>query len=478
MGTNLLTVKQLLSATNGTFFNTDFANDKSVLDKFCTNVVIDSRNVTENSLFIPLIGENQDGHTYVEKAVNSGATMVLVQESSVEEFRSVYSAANAIIIIVKNTLTALQNAAAFYAKQFTNLKRIAITGSNGKTTAKECIASVLKQKYNVINTIGNLNSETGLPLSMFTIRKEHEVGVFEMGMNREGEISELANVFFPELAVITNIGTAHIGILGTKDNIAEQKKQIFSNFTQDNVGFVFEDENYFDFLQKDVAGSIVAYGKKSNSNIQDVADYGIFGSKITYKNTEINFPLIGSYNVNNACAAIAIAEKLGLSEGEIKKGLESIEPLFGRGEILKGNPTIIQDCYNGSFESVSASVDFFANLEWDSKKIVILGDMLELGEQAIDLHSRLLDKVLASKFDEIICIGETYSSVLENNNTKNVLVKSTAKSDDNSVLELIESLKDSVKSSDIILIKGSRGMKLERTVPMLQSFFVEGVENE
>ncbi len=478
MGTNLLTVQELLSATNGTFFNTDFANDKSVLGKFCTNVVIDSRNVTKNSLFIPLIGENQDGHNYVEKAVNSGATMVLVQESSIEEFRSVYSTTKAIIIIVKNTLTALQNAAAFYVKQFTQLKRIAITGSNGKTTAKECIANVLKQKYHVISTVGNLNSETGLPLSMFTIRKEHEVGVFEMGMNREGEISELANVFFPELAVITNIGTAHIGILGTKDNIAEQKKQIFSNFTKECVGFVFEDEKYFDFLQKDVPGTIVAYGKKSNSNIQDVADCGIFGSKIIYKNTEIKFPLIGSYNVNNACAAIAIAEKLGLSETEIKTGLESIEPLFGRGEILNGKPTIIQDCYNGSFESVSASVDFFANIEWESNKIVILGDMLELGEHSLELHTKLLDNVLKNNFDVIVCIGENYSTAANNIDTEKSIVLSTSNIDDNAVSEVIESLKEYVNSSDIILIKGSRGIKLERTVPLLQSFFVKGVENE
>ena len=265
MGTNLLTVQELLNATNGTLFNTDYAQDESVLNKFFTNVAIDSRNVTKNSLFITLIGEVQDGHKYVSQSVEKGATIVIVQKSSLSEFSHLYEdlTSKAIIIVVVNTLTALQNAAAFYVSKFPHLKRIAITGSNGKTTTKECLANVLNQEYRVVMTKGNLNSETGLPLSMFTIREEHEVGVFEMGMNRVGEITELANVFFPELAIITNVGTAHIGILGTKDNIAEQKKQIFSNFTKNSTGYVFEDESYFDFLPYGIIAPATSFCKKS-----------------------------------------------------------------------------------------------------------------------------------------------------------------------------------------------------------------------
>ncbi len=480
MGTNLLTIEELLNATNGTLFNTDFEKNESVLGKFFTSVAIDSRNSTDNSLFIPLMGEKQDGHNYVEQAVTNGATIILVQKSSLGEFSNLYEklGCKAVFIIVENTLTALQNSATFYVKKFPHLKRIAITGSNGKTTTKECVANVLKQKFNVVMTQGNLNSETGLPLSMFTIREEHEVGVFEMGMNRVGEITELANVFFPELAIITNIGTAHIGILGTKDNIAEQKKQIFSNFTKNCTGFIFEDELYFDFLQKDVPGTIIPYGKKSIKGISNITDAGILGSVIRYKNTDINFPLIGAHNVNNACAAIIIAEKLGLSEFQIQAGLESITPLFGRAQILRGEPTIIQDCYNGSFESMSASLDFFENVKWNAKKIVVLGDMLELGEKSLLLHKEILEKVFSQNFDVVVCIGEAFSTVLKEFDTSSCIVKSTKTIDDNSVFTVIESLRDIVFSSDIILIKASRGIALERTVSIFNGFFIKGAENE
>ncbi|HZK20295.1 MAG TPA: Mur ligase family protein, partial [Treponemataceae bacterium] len=243
-----------------------------------TSVVIDSNDVVAGSLFVPLLGQFQDGHIYVEAAVLKGATVVLVCSSSIEEFFSTYEKLNSLevcIIAVENTLYALQALAAAYVREFPNLIKIAITGSSGKTTTKELIASVLKQKYNLVMTEGNLNSETGLPLSVLNIRKEHEVGVFEIGMNRTDEIAELTDVLFPHIAVITNVGTSHIGILGTKDEIAQQKKQIFKNFSNDSVAFIPEHDDYASFLAENVRGKIIYYGKRQTEGVSNPRFLGI-----------------------------------------------------------------------------------------------------------------------------------------------------------------------------------------------------------
>ncbi len=471
MGENfLLTVTELLEATNGTVYG---IREKDFQNIGCTSVATDTRNVTENSLFVPLIGEKQDGHNYVQKAKELGASIIFISKSSVSTFQDVYDSVNSdgvVLILVENTLHALQKAAAMYVKKFPLLKKIAITGSNGKTTLKECVGSVLAQKYTVIMNVGNLNSETGLPLSMFTIRKEHEVGIFEMGMNRRGEIKELADVFFPDVALITNIGTAHIGILGTKDVIAEEKKQIFANFTSSSVGYVFEDDDYVDFLKQGVNGSIRTYGRKSIDGITKVQKNGLMGSFITYNDSIINFPLVGEHNVNNALGAICVGKHFNVSTSDIKKGLESVKPLFGRSEILHGKPTIIQDCYNGSYESMSASLDFFNQLDWNGGKIAILGDMLELGDKSYELHEKALNMAFTSEIDTILLVGsaftEVYNSSLYASEGKTVYC--TGKTDDDSISRFAITMNSIISDKDIILVKGSRGIRLERLIEQLQ----------
>ena len=205
-----------------------------------SSVVTDSRNVVAGSLFVPLIGEKQDGHTYIEAALTKGATAVFIAQAAYAKDPAHYDALMAAypsvaFIRVRDTLRALQDAAAAYAERFPSLVKIGVTGSSGKTTTKDMLVSTLSKKYRVVATQGNLNSETGLPLSVFTVTKEHEVGIFELGMNRKGEIAELAAVLKPDIAVITNIGTAHIGMLGSKDAIAQEKKQIFKKQTSSTL---------------------------------------------------------------------------------------------------------------------------------------------------------------------------------------------------------------------------------------------------
>ncbi|MFI3257102.1 MAG: UDP-N-acetylmuramoyl-tripeptide--D-alanyl-D-alanine ligase, partial [Spirochaetales bacterium] len=371
---------------------------------------------------------------------------------------------------VDNTLHALQKAAAYYVRKFPNLKRIAVTGSSGKTTAKECIASVLSGHYNVIMNEGNLNSETGLPLSVFKITEKHEIGIFEMGMNRHGEIKELADVFFPEVAVITNIGTAHIGIFGTQDKIAEEKKQIFSNFVNNSVGFIFEDEPYYDFLVKNHNAKFYTYGEKTTGGISSVKNKGIHGSDIEYDSVTIAFPLAGEYNVQHACAAIAVGQYFSLCAEEIKHGLESVKPLFGRTQLLEGKPTIIQDCYNGNYESMTAALGFFSSIEWQAKKILVLGDMLELGEKSKEIHKKIAEHAILSPVHIIFFIGENFFDVMQKKDIdSHKKVFYTKNIDDESLKALIFSAGDIINPQDLVLIKGSRGISLERTVQMLRN---------
>ena len=221
---SLLSGERLLAAVQGTLIGTA----KKPADICFTSVATDSRNVVSGSLFVPLIGENQDGHRYIPQGIEKGASLVFVCRENYKKDAALYEKmaadhSSVALVTVENTLHALQAAAAAYVERFPNLIRCAVTGSSGKTTTKEIAVAVLSRKFKVISNKGNLNSETGLPLSVFEIRDEHELGLFEMGMNRKNEIGEIAAVLKPEYGIVTNIGTAHIGILGSRQAIAEER---------------------------------------------------------------------------------------------------------------------------------------------------------------------------------------------------------------------------------------------------------------
>lgn len=440
------------------------------------SVATDSRNVKSNGAFFPLLGEFQDGHTFIGKAIENGATVIVADEKVWASDKDKYSPLvenKATVITVENTLYALQAAAAFYVKKFPKLIKVGITGSNGKTTTKELVSSVLETKYNVIKTEGNFNSETGLPLSVFKIRKEHEIGVFELGMNRVDEIKELANVLFPDFAIITNIGTAHIGILGTKDNIAKEKKNIFYNFNDESVGFVPENDEYVKFLQDVQKGKIFTYGEKSSSKISCVKDLGLLGTSFNYENVNINLALAGKYNFSNALSAVFLGEKLGLTAEEIKAGIEKVKPLGDRSNIIQGDFTVVKDCYNANFDSMSAALDFYGKLEVAGKKVFILGDMLELGSDSKTLHEKIGELVVKQKLDKVIFVGKemTYgyfkSVELKNKMNISLALEMVEYYDDESISKVAENIENSVEQGDLYFFKGSRGIKLERIADRL-----------
>lgn len=481
----LLSLQEILTAVDGKLI---FSDGKKSEDFFFDNVVTDSRNVKENSLFVPLVGEVQDGHIYIHQAINNGATVIFAATSWVEknlEEVAAWSHLNVFLIQVENTLSALQDSAACYVKKFPKLIRIGITGSSGKTTTKEIAASIFSQYGNVICNEGNFNSETGLPLSVFRIREEHEIGIFEMGMNRVGEMSELANVLRPQYVIITNIGTAHIGILGSRDNIAIEKKSSCKFFNENCILCVNENDDYKDFLAKGNPGKTIFYGENL-SFVKNVEDMGLEGTRFTIDNNQVNFKLYGKYNFLDALAVVALAKEIGVSSDKIAKGLESVKALFGRAQIVKNflgkeNCTLILDCYNANPDSMGEAVKFCGNLKISGNKYFLLGDMLELGESSKkdhenigllvldfvkkDLQEKNCEKIEKSKIKAIF-VGkemEYAGNILENEISLNGLVESKKylKDEGASYKKIAEYLKQNIKENDLILVKGSRGMALE-----------------
>ncbi|MGI5084775.1 UDP-N-acetylmuramoyl-tripeptide--D-alanyl-D-alanine ligase [Treponema putidum] len=475
----LMTFEELLRSTEGKLIFL------SLPSKSFSSVAIDSRKVKNNSLFIPLRGENQDGHIYIESALKKGSKFFVVDfehlKKNENNLISLCKEYGASCLAVKNNLKALQDAAGYYLKKFPNLYKIGITGSSGKTTTKEILASIYSQKYNTIWTKGNLNSETGLPLSIFDVRPEHEAGIFELGMNRRGEIAEITKVLLPNAAIITNIGTAHIGILGTKQAIAEEKKEIFSCFNDDALGFIPECE-FTDFLKDVLHGSIFTVSDNDSSLVQKVEDAGVMGSKIFYRGEEILFPLPGVYNVKNALLCIALSEKKGFSAKEIKSGLEAVRPLFGRSQVLHGFVTYFLDCYNANPDSMESAIRFCNSLNIESKKHYVLGSMLELGKESEIQHKKIIEEALKSNADSLYFFGDDICSAYkaaykaackavckaayENtrfDSSKKIYLFKTDEFD-----SLKTNLKMNLCKDDFVLLKGSRSMALERLEPVLK----------
>lgn len=460
----LMTLNALVEAVQGTLLYTGLSAKSGF-----ASVAIDSRKVSKAGLFIALPGSSQDGHQYISGAFNSGASIVLMQEDRLDTYRKTALEAakqhDGALIVVPNTLRALQQAAKAYLDQFPGLFKIGITGSSGKTTVKELTAAILGQEHRVIMNEGNLNSETGLPLSVFSVRSEHRIGVFEMGMNRQGEISELAAVLRPDVALITNIGTAHIGILGSKDAIAKEKKAIFSQFTGKQTGLIPEYDPYADYLQQEVKGTIKLYGPRSTLPFGGGRNLALDGIEFIWNGKTIKIALAGQHNILNALAAAALAQEAGASHEAIEKGLSSVKPLFGRGEIFKGPVTLIRDCYNANPESTIAAIEFCDDIDWSGRRIYVIGSMLELGSASEAEHQRVGSVLAHSKADAIYLFGAETACM------KEIIAKAGKKqvwhTTDMDMLK--KELAGLLVQGDLVLLKGSRGVALERLTDVVRN---------
>jgi UDP-N-acetylmuramoyl-tripeptide--D-alanyl-D-alanine ligase len=444
-----------------------------------SSVCIDSREARSGSLFVALKGASEDGHRYVEAAFRAGARAAMVAESALADsgldLEGAASRSGAVLIAVEDTLRALQDTARVYLEQFPSLLKIAVTGSSGKTTTKEIAAAMIGCEKKVVYNSGNLNSETGLPLSVFQVRPEHQVGVFEMGMNRRGEIAELARLFKPCVALITNIGPAHIGILGSITAILEEKKQIFCEFTGNETALIPEDDEYREELARGVPGKIVFYGPAHLEELGEVKEKGLEGAEITWEGVSAHFALSGRHNLKDALAAAAIAKAAGVSAAAIRRGLGLVKPLFGRSEILRGRipekggeVTVIRDCYNANPDSTSQAIAFCDGLDWPGRKAYVVGSMLELGEASRAAHEGIGRELAASGADMVFLYGrETEAAANALDAAAGDAGRKVPFFYTDIMNDLVSSLSEYVGDGDLVLLKGSRGCALEQLSDVL-----------
>ena len=480
---SLLTKEELLNAVKGTQIG-------SALCSF-NDVQTDSRNITSEKpcMFVPLVGEFQNGHKYIPSVLTADkkASVILLNDSEYQNDSALYEKLAAenpdvCFVRVENTLHALQDAAeAYVAKKCSNMILVSITGSSGKTTTKEMMVSVAKAHFGhagVAYTYGNLNSETGLPLSVFKIRGDEKIGIFEMGMNRVNEIGEISKILKSRFGIITNIGTAHIGILGSQKNIAEEKRKSFAYIPSNGAAVVGADDPFADFCTEGVKGKIVKFGRNvpaEISGVRFVEDKGLFGTDFELDGLPVHLPLSGNYNYLNALSVIACAKEIGIPSADIKKGLEAVASLSGRMEVsetklISGKKIIlIKDCYNANLDSMMKVIDFCGELKNVGKKIFVLADMKELGAESKKSHEAIGHRISEVGAELVYLIGPEMKAAEEVcwKGQDKISVKWFNESNDKNFETIAGDINSLAGDKDVILLKGSHSMQLEKLVPLL-----------
>ena len=407
------------------------------LDKI-ENVIMDSRKVQKGDLFFAI----NNGNQYINEVLEKGASIVVADNYLGDDKR---------VFRVPNTVEFMQKLAKEYRKAL-RLKVIAITGSNGKTTTKDMIYSVLSRKYITKKTEGNYNNHIGLPFTILQLKEKDEVVVLEMGMSGFGEIDLLSSIAKPDIGVITNIGDSHLEFLKTRENVFKAKTELLNYVSSENT-YIIGDDQYL----KNVIGNKIGFNRENNFVIEDFIDSND-GMSFKVENSEYTLNLNGKHNALNAGMAIAIGKRFGLTSEEIKEGLKNLHLTPMRFQKIEKEDVIyINDAYNASPISMEYSLNTFDKLYNNMKKIVVLGDMLELGEKEIEFHREIIEKALSIKCDKIYLYGERMKKaydLLEKND------KIRCFNDKEDIVKLIANETEKIA----VLLKGSRGMKLEEII--------------
>lgn len=457
-----LTLENIAKACNGTYVGSAKQKEKEIM-----GAVTDSRQVRQGYLFIPIKGARVDGHDFIPQVFSQGALAVL-SEHELEQPAGPY-------IRVDSSQEAMKKIAAFYRSQL-SCKVVGITGSVGKTSTKEMIASVLSQRYRVLKTEGNFNNEIGLPLTMFKIRPEHEVAVLEMGISDFGEMHRLASMSQPDIGVITNIGLCHLENLGTRDGILKAKTEMFDHLQPGGIVILNGDDDKL-CTKREVNGKPVVFygidqssaaGIEKNIYASDVENLGLKGMQAEIHTPAGSFtakiPIPGEHNVYNALAGTAVGLALGLSLEEIRAGIAAARTIAGRTNLLQVNEmTIIDDCYNANPVSMKASIDVLAHIP--GRRIAVLGDMGELGKDERALHHDVGNTVAQSGIDALFCAGtlaKEYAEAAAANPACDIHYFKTLE-------DMIPQLLAYVKAGDNILVKASHFMEFPKVVEALKN---------
>lgn len=466
----MLTIEEILKSTGGRLIcgNVEIS---------VTGISIDSRTIKEGELFVCIKGNKFDAHEFIEDAIGRGASGAVVQDGH-PVIRPLMSEipAGRVMIGVGEPLSALQEMARYYRDKF-RIPLIGITGSNGKTTTKEMVWYILSQRISVLKNEGNLNNHIGVPLTLFKLNPSHNIALIEMGISDRGDLTRLCQIARPTLSVITNIGPTHLEKLGRIENVAEAKGEILSFIKSDGICVLNRDDTFFDLFRAKASGRVVSFGMSPLADVYtesvDIAPDAKFMGSMIFKlvcplgEVDINMHVIGLHNLYNALCAAAVACALGSQLEDIKYGLEKFAPVKMRSVIENiGGIYIMNDTYNANPASMVAAIDTLKSIKEKKHKFVILGDMLELGENTIPAHRDLGIYIAGAGIDGLIAVGDFADYVADGAIDAGMHEDKVLTFRD--YTKIVEKIKQWLKRGDILLVKGSRGMKMERIVEGLK----------
>jgi UDP-N-acetylmuramoyl-tripeptide--D-alanyl-D-alanine ligase len=443
------------------------------------DISIDTRNIKKEDIFIAIRGEKFNGNEYIKEASEKGASVCIVDEV---RYKNENIQKNTTVIKVNNTREALLDLAEYYRSKI-NVKIVGITGSAGKTSTKDLVAAALSGKYKVFKTEGNLNNQIGLPLMIFKLNNSYDIAVLEMGMNNLNEIHTMAKAARPDIALITNVGTAHIGNLGSRENILKAKLEITDFFDKKNTLIINGDNDLLSKIKKKIF-EIIKIGINDDVNFkaedidlgEDFVEFSINEiiqtsdeeRKISKERFRVDVP--GKHSVLNALLAIACGKILGMKYEEIRLGFRNLQTTSMRLDIVKGNRfNIINDCYNANPDSMKAAIDVLKNLK-SKRKVAVLGTMGELGDESLDAHKSIGRYAMENGVNVLITLGEfnkAYQEGFYSVESGKLTVESYKgfESQDEAIRYLVE---ECLQEGDAVLIKASRAMKFETIVEALK----------
>jgi UDP-N-acetylmuramoyl-tripeptide--D-alanyl-D-alanine ligase len=420
---------------------------------------IDSRTVGPGQLFLAVKGERLDGHDFVEQALGRGAVAAVVRQDQLARYPG-----ETRLLAVEDTLVALQTLATAVRKLW-GKPLIAVTGSAGKTTTKEAIAHVLSARFRVLKSEGNFNNHFGLPLMLLKLEPEYDVAVIEMGMSHAGEIRALAKIAQPEIGVVTNVAPVHLEFFDSLAGIARAKYELIESLPAGAVAVLNADDEFVSQFGRDFKGKVVMYGTRAAADVraEKIQSKGAEGAEfdvvIGGVREHARLPLVGEHNVLNALAAVAVGLERGLKPSEAVGALATLVPAEKRGQVLQvGNITVINDCYNSNPKALEAMVDALAGMA-AKRRIVVAGEMLELGPAGEEMHRRAGQHIAEKKIDLLVGVRGLAQAMVEGAKQSGARAEFVASSE-----EAGEWLAREARDGDVILLKASRGVKLEKAM--------------
>jgi UDP-N-acetylmuramoyl-tripeptide--D-alanyl-D-alanine ligase len=420
---------------------------------------IDSRTVETGQLFFAVKGERLNGHDYVEQALAQGASAAVVARDQLGRYP-----VKERLLVVEDTLVALQNLATA-VRRLWGKPLIAVTGSAGKTTTKEAIAHVLATRFRVLKSEGNFNNHFGLPLMLLKVEPEHDLAVIEIGMSHAGEIRALAKIAQPEIGVVTNVAAVHLEFFDSLADIARAKYELIESLPANGTAIVNADDEYVSRFGRGFKGKVVSYGTHEMANVraENMEAKGIEGIEfdvvIGTERQHATLPLVGQHNVLNALAAVSVGVERGMKLVEAVGALATMAPAEKRGRVLQvGNITVINDCYNSNPKALKAMVDALAGMP-AKRRVVLAGEMLELGPAGEEMHREAGQHIAENNVDVLLGVRGLAQTMVEAATHRGIRAEFVASSD-----EAGEWLAREVRDGDVILLKASRGVKLEKAL--------------